>query len=107
MALSTTLTTAASGLRATSVRASSAANNIVNINTPGFEASTLSQQTVYSGSNPGGGTAVEAQLIGSGLAPDLGQELTTLIEAETVYRANAEVFRTASELSRRTLDALA
>jgi flagellar hook protein FlgE len=107
MALTPALNTATSGLRATSLRASSAAGNIANLLTPGYEATTVSQKTVYSGTNPGGGTAVDAQLIGSGLAPDLGQELTRLIEAETVYRANAEVLNTASQISRQTLDALA
>jgi flagellar hook protein FlgE len=107
MALSSVLKTAASGLNAASLRASSAANNIANINTAGYEATTVSQQTIRSGTNPGGGAAVSAQLIGSGLAPDLGQEIVRLIEAETTYRANAALLRTASELSRDTLDALA
>ncbi len=107
MAITPTLNTAASGLRAASLRANSAANNIVNINTPGYEATAVSQKTVYSGTSPGGGSAVNAQLIGSGLAPDLGQEIANLIEAEQVYKANARVLNTASELSRETLNALA
>ncbi len=107
MALSPALNSATSGLRAASLRVTSAADNIVNINTPGYEASTVSQKTVYSGTNPGGGNAVDAQLIGSGLSPDLGEELSSLIEAEAVYRSNAAVLSTASELSRETLDALA
>ena len=107
MALTPVVTSATSGLRAASLRAASAAGNIVNANTPGYDATSVRQKTVYSGTNPGGGSAVDAQLIGSGLAPDLGQEITKLIEAETVYRANAEVLNTASELSRETLDALA
>ncbi len=106
MALTSVLTSAASGLRASSLRINSAADNIVNINTPGFEAGTVVQRTVRSGANPGGGSAVHAQIIGSGLAPDLGQEIARLIEAETVYRTNAEVLSTASELSRTTLDTL-
>ncbi|MGJ3258910.1 MAG: flagellar basal body rod C-terminal domain-containing protein [Rhodospirillales bacterium] len=107
MALTPVFTSATSGLRAASVRVSSAAENIVNINTPGFEAGTVAQRTVYSGTSPGGGSAVNAQIIGSGLAPDLGQEFARLIEAETTYRTNAKVLSTASELSRTTLDALA
>lgn len=107
MALTSVLTSATSGLRAASLRASSAAGNIANANTPGYEATSVAQRTVYSGSNPGGGTAVQAQLVGSGLAPDLGQEIIRLLEAENIYRANVEVLNTASELSRQTLDALA
>lgn len=104
MALTPVLTSATSGLRAASTRVDSAANNIVNINTPGYEATTVTQRTLTSGGNPGGSTAVDAQVIGSGLTPDLGQEIINLIEAENVYRANAEVLSTASALSRRTLD---
>ncbi|MBO6520838.1 MAG: hypothetical protein JJ900_07135 [Rhodospirillales bacterium] len=107
MALTPVLSSATSGLRASSLRVATAADNIVNINTPGYEANRVSQKTVYSGTNPGGGTAVDAQVIGSGLAPDLGQEITNLIQAESVYRANAAVLSTASELSRETLNALA
>lgn len=106
MALTPVLKSAASGLHASSLRASSAADNIVNALTPGYEASTVRQKTVRSGPGLGGSSAVEAQLIGSGLAPDLGQEITKLIEAETVYRTNAAVLNTASQLSRETLDAL-
>jgi len=106
MTLKPVLTSAASGLRASSLRATSAADNIVNALTPGYEASTVRQKTVYSGPAPGGSSAVDAQLIGTGLAPDLGQEITKLIEAKTVYRANAEVLNTASELSRETINAL-
>ncbi|MEX0695443.1 MAG: hypothetical protein WD075_13420 [Rhodospirillales bacterium] len=107
MALTPVLKTAASGLNAASLRAASAAGNIVNTNTAGYKATTVSQQTVSSGINPGGGAAVSAQLIGSGQAPDLGQEIVRLIEAETSYRANAALLRTVSELSRDTLDTLA
>lgn len=107
MALTPVLNSATSGLRTASTRAASAAENIVNINTPGYEASTVSQRSLTSGTNPGGANAVDAQVIGSGLAPDLGQEIARLIEAENVYRANAEVLSTASELSRETLNTLA
>lgn len=107
MALTSTITSATSGLKAASLTARSAADNIANINTPGYEASDVAQNTVYSGRNPGGGSSVNAQLIGSGLTPDLGEEIGRLIEAKTVYRANIEVLRTADELSRETFDTLA
>lgn len=106
MALTPILSTATSGLRAASVRANNAANNIVNINTDGFTASRVSQTSVRSGGNLAGGSGVEAQIIGSDLAPDLGQEILQLIEAENVYRANVRVLDTANALSRETLDIL-
>lgn len=104
MALTSILSTATSGLRAASVRANSAANNIVNINTPGYAASNVVQNTIRTNGNISGGSGVEAQLIGSGLSPDLGQEIIQLIEAETTYRANARVLETANETSREVLD---
>lgn len=107
MAITPALSTGVSGLRASSLRATSAANNIANINTQGYEATRVSQNTIRSGPNLSGSSAVEAQLIGTQNGPDLGEEILQLIEAETTYRANAEVIRTASELSRDLLDTLA
>lgn len=107
MALSPVLSTATSGLRASSLRVTNAANNIANINTPDYEATRVVQNTIRSGPNLSSGSAVEAQLIGTQNGPDLGKEIIQLIEAETTYRANAEVLRTASELSRDLLDTLA
>ncbi len=107
MALSSILSTASSGLRASSLRATNAANNITNINTQGYEATRVVQSTIRSGPNLSSGSAVEAQLLGKQNGPDLGQEILQLIEAETTYRANAEVIRTASELSRDLLNTLA
>ncbi len=107
MALSPTLSTASSGLRASALRATSAANNIANINTPGYQATRVAQNTVRSDTNLAGNTAIDAQLFASERGPDLGEEIIHLIEAEQTYRANAEVFRTASDLSRDLLDTLA
>ena len=107
MALSPVLSIATSGLRASSLRATSAANNIVNINTPDYEATRVAQNTIRSGPNLSSGSALEAQLIGTEKGPNLGEEILQLIEVETTYRANAEVLRTASELSRDLLDTLA
>ena len=107
MALTPTLSTATSGLRASSLRAANAANNITNINTQDYEATRVVQNTIRSGPNLSSGSAVEAQLIGTQNGPDLGEEILQLIEAETTYRANAEVLRTASDLSRDLLDTLA
>ncbi len=98
------LSTATSGLRAASLRANNAASNIVNINTPGYTATTVSQGTVRTGGNIAGGSGINAQIIATELGPDLGEEIIQLIEAETVYRANARVLETASDLSRDTLD---
>ena len=58
MALSTVLSTATSGLRASSLRATSAANNIANINTPDYEATRVAQNTFRSGPNLSSGSVV-------------------------------------------------
>jgi len=107
MALLSALRTSASGLQATSLRVNSAANNIVNINTDGYQATTVQQNTVRSGAYLGGDTAVMAQLIGTAQPPDLGQAFVRLIEADATYRANAKLFKTVSDISRDTLNTLA
>lgn len=104
MAINSVLNTATSGLQAASLRAESAASNIANVNTPGYEATTVSQRTLTSGNGLNAGNAVDAQLHGSGAEPDLGQEIIRLLEAENAYRANAEVIRTASDISKETLN---
>ena len=58
MALSTVLSTATSGLLVSSLRATSAANNIANINTPDYEATRVAQNTFRSGPNLASGSVV-------------------------------------------------
>ncbi|MDC1214884.1 hypothetical protein N8000_10550 [Rhodospirillales bacterium] len=58
MALSTVLSTATSGLLVSSLRATSAANNIANINTPDYEATRVAQNTFRSGPNLSSGSVV-------------------------------------------------
>lgn len=104
MAITSILSTASSGLRAASVRAESAANNIANADTAGYEASRVQQRTVIGGDDAlSGGTAVEAQLIGSGEGTDLSREIVNLIEASNAYKANAAAFRSGDETSRALL----
>lgn len=104
MAINSIFNAATSGLQAASLRAESAAGNIANVNTPGYEATAVNQRTLTSGNGLNGGNAVDAQLQGSGAAPDLGQEVIRLLEAENSYRVNAEVIRTASDISKETLN---
>lgn len=106
MAINSILTTATSGLRASALRANSAANNIANVNTPGYTATHVAQSTVVSGvrGNLEGGTGVSAQLLGGELPVDLTNEIVALVEAEATYKANAEVIRTAGKLTKAALD---
>lgn len=103
MAISPVLTTAVSGLNANAQKANVAANNIANVQTAGYEAQSVSFTTVVSGGGLSSGTAVSAQLIGTGQDVDLGTEIVRLREADITYRANAAVIRTAEELADETL----
>mgnify|MGYP003631374458 CR=1 FL=1 len=48
--------------------------------------------------------AASAQLRRSDNLPDLASEIIRLIEAETTYRANAEVIRTAEDIAEQTVN---
>jgi len=104
MAINSVLTTATSGLRAASLRAESAAGNIANLNTKDYQATRVSQSTLVSTDPVDPATAVFAQLQGSDSAPDLASEIIRLIEAETTYRANIEVIKTAEDIAEQTVN---
>ena len=106
MALNSILSTAVSGLDANSKRAQTAANNIVNVNTPEFKASSVETTTVVSGGGIAGGSGVQAQILTGDQPTSLVREFTRLIEAEAAYKANAQVVRTVEDLNEDTLDIL-
>lgn len=103
MAISSVLTTAASGLQANARKVENAANNIANVSTDGYTATRVSLSSVVTGGGANSGTAVDAQLIGSDQPVDLTREIVALRDAEAAYRANASVIRTASELADEAL----
>lgn len=104
MAISSVLSAGIAGLQAASRHAESAASNIANATTADFTASRTVQQTLVTGSTPGGGTAVDAQILSSNGAPDLATEIVRLTEAEAAYKASASVIRTAEELAKEAID---
>jgi len=106
MALNSILSTAVSGLDANSKRAQTAANNIVNVNTPKFKASSVEATTIVSGADIAGESGVQAQILAGDKPTNLVREFTRLIEAEAAYKANAQVVRTAEDLTEDTLDIL-
>ena len=106
MALNPILSTAVSGLDANSKRAQTAANNIVNVNTPEFRASNVETTTIVSGDGIAGGSGVQTQILAGDQPTNLVREITRLIEAEAAYKANAQVIRTAEDLNEETLDIL-
>ena len=100
MISSTSLTTLVSGLNVQSRVAQSAANNIVNANTPGYAAEQ--------------GQVVSKSLQGAAYVPlppegevDLGRELVNLTLAKQTYAATAHAISSISKTEKKGLDALA
>ena len=76
---------ALSGLQAAQAQINVAANNIANVNTPGFSAQSVNQVDV-----PGGGVDV-ADIQSTGQPVDLAAQLVKLRQAAVIYDANAMV----------------
>ena len=98
------LTSAVSGMQVSALRMDVSANNIANVNTPGFEQSDLVQvsgsASAVSGTirripNPDPTTS------GTDLAKEMGGEMTT---AKTGYSANLKVIKTQDEMLGSLLD---
>lgn len=108
------LSDAVSGLRAAQLQVDVAANNVANVNTPGFEPSVTDQQA-----QAGGGVAA---YVAAGQAPpnlpgvpaadqpsgtDLTTEMAALITGPIAYAANGRVVDFAVQNQRSLLDVLA
>ena len=100
------LSTAVSGLNANSRRVQTVANNIANINTPGFRSQSVETSTIISGSNIASGSGVQVQILTSENPVNLTLEISRLIQAEAAYKSNAKVLQTADELNKETLNLL-
>jgi flagellar hook protein FlgE len=97
---------AASGMRDACVRLDVTANNIANVNTPGFVPS-----QVVSAEVPQGGVAPVATVGAPGLADptlasgtDLATEMVDLVVARIAFSTNARVFGAAADLYRTLFD---
>lgn len=87
-----------SGLNAASLRLSSAAHNVANLQTPEFR-----RQQVLQQAQPEGGVQAQiARAAQPGAA--LAQDVVMQIEASVAYRANLGVIRTEDEMLGRLLD---
>ena len=116
MAIGSILSTAVSGLTASSSRAAVAAHNIVNTMTPGFHRSevvtssvvtTQGSKTSYTSGGvralvrPAPGVAT----LDAGISETfLARDFADLILAETAYKASVKMLKTADEMGRQTLD---
>jgi len=86
------LNIAASGLQAASAQLNAAANNIGNLNTPGYSA-----QSVSLAAAPGGGVDVDGTS-SSGGTVDLPKQLVNLKQAALMYDANGMVIRLTDQM---------
>lgn len=102
------LAIAISGLQANALRASVAANNIVNQNTPDFKVGEVRTSSIVTAGSALGG--VQAQVFETGFGTDdvdVAMEFSRLILAENAYRVAAATVRVAEEMARETVDIIA
>ena len=105
MSISSILSTAVSGLLASSARVAASAHNIANVNTDGYKAQD-SQGRVspsVSAAQPIGAGTVQVEAIEPSNV-DVAKEFIDLIAAKATYEANAQVVRTSDEMLRESLD---
>ena len=108
--VSNMVSTAVSGLALNSQRATAAASNIANVNTPGYERVEVQASSVVTSQNqsayaPGGvqGSLTRGGTVSGLMGVDMTQEVVTLIQAETAYTANLKVIEAASEMQGQLL----
>jgi len=106
MAVNQILSTALSGVLAASRKAEQTANNIANVNTPGYQAKRVVNTSIGSGSAAGGSAGVQAQVFAGNQAVDLTREFVNLTEADLAYKANVQVIRASEDLSKQTVNIL-
>ncbi|MBO3760580.1 flagellar basal body protein [Ciceribacter sp. L1K22] len=98
MSISAVMGVALSGMQAQTTRLSATANNVANALTPGYDRRvtdfvTGSRGGVTASVSPSGETTLpDASNV------DLAQEMLSLVEAETAFKANAAVWETGAEI---------
>ncbi len=103
MQISSALSSAVSGLAANAAAVQAIAENVANVNTPGYRAVRVRTSSVVAGSSAGG---VQATRVREGEV-NLVRQFTRLIQAEISYTANAQVVRTADDITRKLIDVVA
>jgi len=92
MSISGIMHTAVSGMGAQATRVGAIANNVANVETPGYGRLNTSLST---GPGPSG---VQASVSQTASEVDPAAELTDMVEATQSYKANAAVFETGADL---------
>jgi|TARA_B100000315_G_scaffold257123_1_gene304920 flagellar hook-associated protein FlgK len=103
LSISGVLSTAVTGLHASSVQFRTAANNIVNANTPNYEAKEVRTISQVAGSDQGNTGGVTTTIIEGGDV-SLVSEYINMTQAKISYTATAEVIATSEELVGSLLD---
>ena len=93
--------TALSGLNAAQTRLGAAANNIANMNTPGFR-----RDEVSAVPQAGGGVSVSVQKADAE-GPDMLRDIVDQNMATYEFKANLQVLKTAREMTGSLLDTVA
>ena len=106
MSISSILSTAVSGLLASSEKVHESAHNIANVNTDGYLAEDRERPQVAPPLNaalPVGASTVQIQQIEPSNV-NLGKEFIDMMAAKAAYEANIEVIETAEEMVKSALD---
>ncbi len=107
MRISSALSSAVSGLAANAASVQAVAENVANVNTPGYRAVRVLTSSIIAGAGAGsspGGVQVSRRREGE---VNLVRQFTRLIQAEISYTANAKVIRTADDLARKVINVVA
>jgi flagellar hook-associated protein FlgK len=97
MGLSGVMNVAMSGMLASTNRLSATAQNVANMDTPGYR-----RMNASSSATEGGGVTTSVTesdgAEGSASDVDIGTEMLDMMEAETSFKANASVFETGADM---------
>ena len=98
---------ALSGLEAAQTQLSVAGQNIANLNTPGYQSERVDTVELSTGGvGVSGITRDAAPASAGGSNVDLSTQVVNLVQAKTLYAANAFVLKTAEETTGTLLDIL-
>jgi flagellar hook protein FlgE len=92
MGLSGIMNIAMSGMLASTNRLGATAQNVANMDTPGYRRMNASSSTAD------GGGVITTVTEGGSSDVDLGTEMLDMMEAETSYKANASVFEAGADM---------
>jgi flagellar hook-associated protein FlgK len=97
MGLSGVMNVAMSGMLASTNRLGATAQNVANMDTPGYRRMNASSATTEGGGVTTSVTESDAAE-GSASDVDLGTEMLDMMEAETSFKANASVFEAGADM---------